>query len=76
MLIDWMCYRIVMAWPLPLPDCRDSRAFAWCLARAGAYADPTPNVEVRGDAPLYGAASLSTDGLGVAVPSAPTFEKD
>lgn len=24
----------------------------------------TPNVEVRGDAPLYGAASLSTDGLG------------
>lgn len=46
MLIDWMCYRIVMAWPLPLPDCRDSRAFAWCLARAGAYADPTPNVEL------------------------------
>lgn len=24
----------------------------------------TPNVEVRGDAPLYGAASLSTAGLG------------
>jgi hypothetical protein len=23
----------------------------------------TPNAEVRGDAPLYGAASLSTDGL-------------
>lgn len=43
MLIDWMCYRIVMAWPLPLPDCRDSRVFAWCLARAGAYADPTHN---------------------------------
>ena len=24
----------------------------------------TPNAKVRGDAPLYGAASLSTDGLG------------
>ena len=24
----------------------------------------THNAEVRGDAPLYGAASLSTDGLG------------
>lgn len=32
----------------------------------------THNAEVRGDAPLYGAASLSTDGLG-AVPPAPTF---
>lgn len=32
-----------------------------------------PNAEVRGDAPPYGAASLSTDGLGVAVPPAPTF---
>ena len=31
------------------------------------------NAEVRGDAPLYGAASLSTDGVG-AVPPAPTFE--
>jgi hypothetical protein len=49
MLIDWMCYRIVMAWPLPLPDCRDNRAFAWCLARAGRYANTTSNVELTGD---------------------------
>jgi hypothetical protein len=27
------------------------------------WSDVTPNAEVRGDAPLYGAASLSTDGL-------------
>jgi hypothetical protein len=40
MLIDWVCYRVVMAWPLPLPDCRDNRVFAWCLARAGRYAHP------------------------------------
>lgn len=50
MLIDWMCYRIVMAWPLPLPDCRENRVFAWCLARAGAYADPTPNASGNGQA--------------------------
>ena len=28
------------------------------------YLTLTPNAEVRGDAPLYGAASLSTDGFG------------
>jgi len=44
MLIDWLCYRIVMVWPLPLPDCREHRAFAWLLARAGRYA----NAEVSG----------------------------
>lgn len=38
-LLDWLCYRIVMAWPLPLPDSRDNRAFAWILARAGEYAN-------------------------------------
>lgn len=38
--IGWLCFRIVMAWPLPLPDCRENRAFAWILARAGEYADP------------------------------------
>ena len=51
MLIDWMCYRIVMAWPLPLPDCHENRVFAWCLSRAGAYADPTPNAGVTGAEP-------------------------
>ena len=44
--LGWLCYRIVMAWPLPLPDCRENRAFAWILARAGENADPmTPNVK-------------------------------
>lgn len=38
--IGWLCFRIVMAWPLPLPDCRENRAFAWILARAGEYAAP------------------------------------
>lgn len=52
MLIDWMCYRIVMAWPLPLPDCRENRVFAWCLARAGAYADPMPNDKLSDSRPL------------------------
>lgn len=47
MLIDWMCYRIVMAWPLPLPDCRESRVFSWLLARAGRYANTTPNVQAQ-----------------------------
>lgn len=47
--IGWLCFRIVMAWPLPLPDCRENRAFAWILARAGEYADPMmPNAELRG----------------------------
>ena len=32
----------------------------------------THNAEVRGDAPLYGAASLSTDGFGGAAASAAT----
>ena len=42
--IGWLCYRIVMAWPLPLPHCSENRAFAWILERAGEYADPmTPN---------------------------------
>lgn len=40
--IRWLCYRIVMALPLPLPDCRENRAFAWILARAGEYANPMP----------------------------------
>jgi len=31
-----------MALPLPLPDCRENRAFAWILARAGEYANPMP----------------------------------
>lgn len=70
MLIDWMCYRIVMAWPLPLPDCRENRVFAWCLARAGAYADPTPNALGEGRErgilreASSGEAATSTDGLG------------
>lgn len=52
--IGWLCFRIVMAWPLPLPDCRENRAFAWILARAGEYADPMmPNAELRGR-PLAG----------------------
>lgn len=38
-----------MALPLPLPDCRENRAFAWILARAGEYANPMPpNTEVSG----------------------------
>lgn len=45
MLIDWLCFRIVMAWPIPLPDCRESRTFSWILARAGRHANKTPNVE-------------------------------
>ena len=48
-MIDWLCYRIVMAWPLPMPDCRENRAFAWMLARAGRYANTTPNA--RNEAP-------------------------
>ena len=51
MLIDWLCYRIVMVWPQPLPDCREHRAFAWLLARAGRYANKTPNAQVTGAAP-------------------------
>ncbi len=47
MLTDWICYRIVMAWPLPLPDCRESRAFAWILSRAGRYANKTPNAALN-----------------------------
>lgn len=39
MFINWLCYRIVMAWPIPLPDCNENRVFGWCLARAGAYVD-------------------------------------
>jgi hypothetical protein len=39
-----MCWQIVMAWPLPLPDCRENRVFAWLLAWAGDYANTTPNV--------------------------------
>lgn len=62
MLIDWMCYRIVMAWPLPLPDCRENRVFAWCLARAGAYADPTPNDQAQGEA--QGSSRLSPGATG------------
>ena len=47
--IGWLCYRIVMALPLPLPDCRENRSFAWILEMAGEYADPmTPNAEVTG----------------------------
>lgn len=47
--IGWLCYRIVMAWPLPLPDCRENRSFAWILEMAGEYEDPmTPNAEVTG----------------------------
>jgi hypothetical protein len=43
-IIGWLCYRIVMAWPHPLPHCGKNRAFAWLLARAGEYATSTPNV--------------------------------
>lgn len=47
-----------MALPLPLPDCRENRAFAWILARAGEYANPMPpNGEVRGESRLAGEAS-------------------
>ena len=44
----------VSAWMLP-----PAIIAFWCEFRI----DP-PNAEVRGDAPLYGAASLSTDGFG------------
>ena len=44
-LLGWLCWRIVMAWPEPLPNCGENRLFAWCLARAGEYADSTPNAK-------------------------------
>jgi len=50
MLIDWLCFRIVMAWPIPLPDCRESRTFSWILARAGRHANKTPNATGKGRA--------------------------
>ena len=44
-VIGWICYRIVMAWPHPLPT--ETRWFAWMLGWAGYYADPPPNAELR-----------------------------
>lgn len=35
---DWMCFRIVMAWPGSLPDCRNSHVFGFLLANAGRFA--------------------------------------
>ena len=58
--LGWMCYRIVMAWPGAWPR---GAVACWMLAWAGDYANEPPNAEVRGDRPLYGRASLSTDGL-------------
>lgn len=76
MLIDWMCYRIAMAWPLPLPDCRENRVFAWCLARAGIYANQTPNGEVRGASRLAGEASSAEGATSTVVLGADRLGKD
>jgi hypothetical protein len=36
-MIDWLCYRAVMA--LPPVNVRSSALYAWALARAGRYAN-------------------------------------
>lgn len=39
LLVDWLCLRLIMAWPHPWPDCGKNRVFAEMLARAGRYAN-------------------------------------
>ena len=52
-LLDWLCYVLVMAWPLPLPDVRTHRLFGWILQRAGRHANgPAPAASGHGEPPF------------------------
>ena len=71
-LLGWMCYRVVMTWPGAWPS---GAAAAWILAWAGDYANETPNAKSQAPGAALSRQVACTDGLGAAVPPAPTFDQ-